>query len=88
MSESDIDMDRCLLGIDDEKAYVPEITWTNCADEMPPYEPIIVVNLLDMRIRMSHGESLVFYIHREQRVRRRHFEWTEFTEEKWKELKK
>ena len=26
MSESDIDMDRCLLGIDDEKACVPEIT--------------------------------------------------------------
>ena len=65
-----------------------QITWTNCADEMPPYEPIIVVNLLDMRIRMSHGESLAFYIHREWRVKRRHFEWTEFTEEKWEELKK
>ena len=89
MSESDIDMDRCLRGIDDEKACVPEITWTNCSEQMPPYDPIIVVDLLDhSKYIITHGESLALYIRKEWRVRRRHFKWTEFSEEKWKELNK
>lgn len=50
MSESDIDMDRCLLGIDDEKACVPEITWTNCSKQMPLDDAEIM--------RMSHEEAL------------------------------
>lgn len=36
MSESGIDIERCLLGIDDEKTWTPKITWTNCSEKMPP----------------------------------------------------
>ena len=43
MSESDIDIERPLIGIDDKNAWSPEITWINCADEMPPDEAVIIV---------------------------------------------
>jgi len=87
MSESDIDMDRCLLGIDDEKAYVPEITWNNCADKMPPeiYKKIIVSNisannLFAIESCFLRQTCLDFND-------AHNFKWTEFTKEKWEKLK-
>ena len=87
MSESDIDMDRCLLGIDDEKACVPEITWTNCADEMPPDDntEIIIRHIEDKEPILTPANEVFYDI---DTLYKECWEWTEFTEEKWEELKK
>ena len=86
MSESDIDMDRCLLGIDDEKACVPEITWTNCATQMPPdNETEIIIRHVEDKEPILTPANEVFYdidtLYKEC------WEWTEFTPEKWEKLK-
>ena len=87
MSESDIDMDRCLLGIDDEKACVPEITWTNCADEMPPDDEteIIIRHVEDKELILTPANEVFYDI---DTLYKDVWEWTEFTEEKWEELNK
>ena len=87
MSESDIDMDRCLLGIDDEKACVPEITWTNCADEMPPDDntEIIIRHIEDKEPILTPANEVFYDI---DTLYKECWEWTEFTEEKWESLKK
>ena len=88
MSESDIDMDRAMQGIDCE---VPKITWTNCADKRPPYDPIIIKDMRSSAIYRTHGEGFLLC----QRERSygftgslKDYEWTPYTPEKWKELNK
>ena len=89
MSESDIDMDRCLLGIDDEKACVPEITWTNCADEMPPDDATRVISAVgDSKPYAVSGSLVRAEYLRWKNVSYVPVTWTEFTPEKWEELKK
>ena len=89
MSESDIDMERCLLGIDDEKACVPEITWTNCDDEMPPDDATRVISAVGDSKHYAVSGSLV----RAEYLRWKNVSyvpvtWTEFTPEKWGYLNK
>ena len=87
MSESDIDMDRCLLGIDDEKACVPEITWTNCADEMPPDDntEIIIRHIEDKEPILTPANEVFYDI---DTLYKECWEWIEFTPEKWEKLNK
>ena len=84
MSESDIDMDRCLLGIDDEKACVPEITWTNCAEKMPPDDLDIIIDTWTGHKFKSVGWILK---HEVNAFGLANFKWTPYTPEKWEELK-
>lgn len=82
MSESDIDMDRAMQGIDCE---IPKITWTNCADEMPPYSRRYIIlklescNKLFLKIMVS--DEL-------KEMDTTDWQWTHYTPEKWKELNK
>jgi hypothetical protein len=80
VSESDIDMDRCLLGIDDEKACVPEITWTNCAEQMPPDDEteIIIRHVEDKELILTPANEVFYDI---DTLYKECWEWTEFTPE-------
>lgn len=90
MSESDIDMDRCLLGIDDEKACVPEITWTNCAEKMPPDdESMIICTYGNCFIDKMNGMIFHAAVKLSQKVNGdTDIKWVHYTEEKWEALNK
>ena len=86
MSESDIDMDRCLLGIDDEKACVPEITWTNCAKQTPPDTGdkfIFKDEWGYWYMYVCKGKDYITGYRSQDRV-----SYTPYTPEKWEELNK
>lgn len=65
-------------------AWKPEITWTNCADEMPPDgHPVILkygdkAPQLRLNGRLPYDEYLI--------VKNRICYWTPYTDEKWKEI--
>jgi len=84
MSESDIDMDRAMQGIDCE---VPKITWTNCSHAMPPN------NSLEIIIQYSLSGHKECIRGKDLHVLKAIWDtctdvyWTPYTPEKWKELK-
>jgi len=66
-----------------------EITWTNCADEMPPAAAKVIVDE-EGYYNITTGKQLhdlASYREIEQRTMS-HMEWTSYTPEKWKELNK
>lgn len=79
MTESTIDMDRAMQGIDCEV-----ITWTNCADEMPTGLLRFIVRV-NNELYDSNKTSLNFmmFFHPEDK-----YEWTPYTPEAWAELNK
>ena len=86
MSESDIDMDRAMQGIDCEAM---QITWTNCAERMPPDDntEIIVLSSADGEYHKLTGAFLNGPLQKKYGVRLAEELWTLYTPEKWKELK-
>ena len=61
-----------------------EITWTNCAEKMPPETTRVILRRKEFPIATT-GLSY-FLVHNTEDLR--YWEWTEFTKEKWKELNK
>lgn len=85
MTEESIDTERMMLGID---AY-PEITWTNCADEMPP-SAMQVITDNEGYYNIITGKTLhdtASFREIEQKTMS-HLYWTPYTPEKWEELNK
>ena len=85
MSEFDIDMERAMQGIDDADSHVPKITWTNCADAMPPDDVLVIVKSWTGNIfkltRYALNSSVALY-------GAENYKWTPYTLEKWEELNK
>ena len=78
MTESTIDMDRAMQGIDCEI-----ITWTKCADEMPPDDKnfkLIFREIASGRFEENDG------FHMNLTRMKYLFEWTPYTPEAWEEL--
>lgn len=66
------------------------ITWTNCADEMPPSTLQVIVVNLEGYYKITKGKNLhdlASYREIEQKTMS-HLEWTPFTPEAWAELNK
>lgn len=59
-----------------------EITWTNCADEMPPDDELLPIILYDM------GNLSVINAAWLHCINKPNAKWCEHTPEKWKELNK
>lgn len=60
-----------------------EITWTNCADAMPPDEGLFIICGVKFQyINMLTGRDI------HNLLNFRAFKWTPYTPEKWKELNK
>lgn len=59
-----------------------QITWTNCADEMPPETTRVILRPKEFPIATT-GLSYFLVNNTEDR---RFWEWTEFTKEKWEKL--
>lgn len=83
MSESSIDYDRMMQGIDDTEAH-QEITWHNCAEQMPPDD--VILNDIGGCILIHKKGGLTMY----ENILLNNFEfrWTPYTKEKWEELNK
>lgn len=63
-----------------------KITWTNCADAMPPINSIVLIRSeVTGVIKKSNGAQLRF-LHTSNSNRT--ISWAPYTEEKWKELNK
>jgi len=67
---------------------MPEITWTNCADEMPPETQKTIFRRVDkdkffFTKNVVDANSLIHYLNDIKLI-----QWTPYTEEKWKELNK
>ena len=62
------------------------INWTDCADEMPPDDEteIIVRHVEDKELILTPVNEVFYDI---DTLYKDVWEWTEFTEEKWEELK-
>lgn len=58
-----------------------KITWTNCADKMPPDDFNEIIVSACGYYTIHDGKDLKYWISTD------HVKWTEFTPEKWKELK-
>lgn len=81
MTESTIDMDRAMQGIDCEV-----ITWTNCAERMPQENQKTIFRRSDKHNFMFtknvvDKHSLLFYVKMIDDL-----EWTPYTPEAWKLL--
>jgi len=70
-----------------------KITWTNCADAMPPDEAVIIVrdNEIPNKVHKYTGFRLAIYlscyVDRWQQIKmKKRTEYTRFTEEKWEAL--
>lgn len=59
-----------------------EITWTNCADKMPPDDDSYLI------IKLVGGIDLTQVIRGSQMPKLGNWNWTPYTPEKWKELNK
>ncbi len=61
------------------------ITWTNCADEMPPDDEteIIIRHVEDKEPILTPANEVFYDI---DTLYKECWEWTEFTPEKWKHL--
>ena len=64
-----------------------QITWTNCADAMPPDDEteIIIRHVEDKELILTPANEVFYDI---DTLYKDVWEWTEFTEEKWEELNK
>ncbi|NBQ67535.1 MAG: hypothetical protein EBU46_01370 [Nitrosomonadaceae bacterium] len=64
-----------------------EITWINCADEMPPDDETHVIMRLSnpVVIQVAKGNQIN---HIYSKIIPNMWEWTPYTDEKWKELNK
>ena len=60
---------------------IMQITWTNCAEQMPPDHIDVIVKANGYET-IHTGSDLKAWLGIE------HVQWTEFTEEKWEELNK
>jgi len=65
-----------------------EITWTNCADEMPPKAQKTIFRRVDkdkffFTKNVVDAHSLFYYLKDIKLI-----QWTPYTDEKWKELSK
>lgn len=62
-----------------------EITWTNCAEQMPPYNRKYIIFKLEsidrLFLKIMVGDEL-------NDMDITNWQWTEFTKEKWEELNK
>lgn len=60
-----------------------QITWTNCAEKMPPYDHSVAV-----MVRLIGDKDII--CSESKSVNRLNvddgYEWTEYTKEKWEEL--
>lgn len=66
---------------------MPEITWTNCAEQMPPDDGTRII--LKINGKIYQAISMDLWNKRDlYGLKARAVYWTEFTEEKWKELNK
>lgn len=64
-----------------------QITWTNCAEQMPPdYE--IIIQYKNDAPKLFDGSRFTEQLARLFPQLMRDTKWTEFTEEKWKALNK
>ena len=63
-----------------------EITWTNCSKQMPPDDntEIIIRHIEDKEPILTPANEVFYDI---DTLYKDVWEWTEFTEEKWEELK-
>lgn len=70
-----------MQGIDGGDNHKVEITWTNCADEMPPDDYVIC------RSYVTNGTIKYHKIRGELfNPNSGNWQWTKFTQEKWEEL--
>lgn len=82
MSESTIDMDRCMQGVDDADAHKQQITWTKCSEKMPPDDVPLIINDID-------GGLLIKAVSpRLPKELSDRLQWAPYTSETWKELNK
>lgn len=61
--------------------WIPEITWTNCADKMPPDGWVIIEDSWGMERTNTLKSDYGICVDLDAK-------WTEFTKEKWEELNK
>jgi len=64
-----------------------QITWTNCGDELPPHEEIIIRYQLDAP-KLFDGSKLTDSFARIFSDLLKKTVWTRFTQEKWEFLNK
>jgi len=66
-----------------------KITWTNCADAMPPDDAKIIINVngnYDINTGYNMRYNMRYLICVQGWAFMRYIEWTPYTPEKWKEL--
>lgn len=61
------------------------ITWTNCAEQMPPEDKTRVIVATHGNYIIDHGTWFAYY---KRTLIKDRAKWTEFTKEKWEELNK
>ena len=91
MSESTIDMDRAMQGIDCEA-----ISWTKCSERMPPDDMDVIINSKDgidqygSGPRIRHGSTINVLCSNDSAYRLNMLDnkWTIYTPETWAELNK
>ena len=67
-----------------------QITWTNCADKMPPDEniKIIAIFLPSGKHMINYGHILNSVLRIINRNTEHNWKWTPYTQEKWEYLNK
>ena len=65
-----------------------QITWTNCADEMPPDDKtLVIVNIADKQTTINTGHKLHILCQPTSKLFKV-TKWCHYTPEKWKGLTK
>jgi len=65
-----------------------QITWTNCADKMPPYNSDVVIHKFTYS-SVVHKDAGEFLSDKTLQYGTREYkEWTPYSKEKWEELNK
>lgn len=64
-----------------------QITWINCAEQMPPNDKTEVICTRENSIQIVNMKAMILHLNEESSISSGVL-WTEFTEEKWKELNK
>jgi len=62
--------------------YVPEITWTNCAEQVPPNGLRVIIHAYGEYMKFVWDADMLNHIASSKT------NWTPYIEEKWKELNK
>jgi hypothetical protein len=84
MTESTIDMDRAMQGIDCEV-----ITWTKCSERMPPRtykEKVILIGHQDKNLMYMTAEDCNLLLPAYDYEKKHNCEWTPYTPEAWNSL--